>query len=450
METATLRTLLIDFDADIDLNEATLVQIHHHLFETECFTPRGLDQHLVDHLAFLKKLIEQHEFCEADDLIAYFDNKKKRFSKFFDRALDEHDRAKANEAKKQIKVLWTSYDICQQGSFSMNTSIRPLIWSLHKKTFNDYLSDLLNYFKTFYSATLRNKLSHYEGYDFRLKNEYIECSDFMECATNTCEDKYFKIYLEAFTLNRNDHVLHLLKSMKPIKNTCLHQNEFFINKSENSYKMMPAVKNNYTLDSEKFMKSYQRILHLISQEKQITEPKIKADLAHFIYQTKFHRQNVYHTCYNFDLMLNKESELEWCKPENNFSHIRSFIDSMLKMKVWKVLKSPKGRSWITTDNPGIAINLYDFVELKYILPDTSLCNFRKDTMIYFPMSSKYCLRIQPALHHEFLNQDASNTPIEIMTSSLDEVELVNGFMLGGSNKVIIAKDKKELSKFQMT
>jgi len=128
--------------------------------------------------------------------------------------------------------------------------------------------------------------------------------------------------------------------------------------------------------------------------------------------------------------------------------INTVFEEKLLVRKWVVLKSPEGYSWLTSDNPGFNLHLDDVFSGSFDrCYDSSWINLRDNSILYFPLSKEYCLRLQP--NGPDPNGDTSTTPIEFEQSPEKEVDVVNMLTLNTRDKVVIASSRKMLEQYQL-
>ncbi len=127
-----------------------------------------------------------------------------------------------------------------------------------------------------------------------------------------------------------------------------------------------------------------------------------------------------------------------------------FYEKQFSGKNWEILKSPIGHSWLTTEDPGFSIDINAFISLhKPLQPDSDFKNLEKTSVIYFPLSKNYCLRIQPQINNTQNETDESSQPIFFKDSTNIEFETINSMTVSTNKEVLISADKKTLEKFAL-
>src|SRR5690606_24993338 len=87
-----------------------------------------------------------------------------------------------------------------------------------------------------------------------------------------------------------------------------------------------------------------------------------------------------------------------------------FVYSAVSMR-WTIYKSPENKFWWTSDNPGFCHNIKEMERTQDINPKPIYNIVGVDSILYYPLSKKYCLNIHPYNKGEDLNLNATNTNI---------------------------------------
>ncbi len=127
-----------------------------------------------------------------------------------------------------------------------------------------------------------------------------------------------------------------------------------------------------------------------------------------------------------------------------------FYENQFSDKNWEILKSPNGHSWLTTEDPGFSIDINAFISVhKPLQPDPDFKNLEKTSVIYFPLSKNYCLRIQPQINNTETEADESFQPIFFKDSTNIEFETINSMTVSTNKEMLISADKETLEKFAL-
>lgn len=121
------------------------------------------------------------------------------------------------------------------------------------------------------------------------------------------------------------------------------------------------------------------------------------------------------------------------------AHLYRQYSQFLRKKKWAVLKSPSGHGWRTTDNPGISI---DVDMMTAGLHDTWADPFWKcvneRSVIYFPLSHDYCLRLTPDQEQSVPNHHGFYIGFE--DSSEQEFQVINKLAIASEPDILISAD----------
>lgn len=127
--------------------------------------------------------------------------------------------------------------------------------------------------------------------------------------------------------------------------------------------------------------------------------------------------------------------------------IHNLFEAKLSLKRWVILKRRPGHFWLTSDNPGFLININDlqggFTE---VVPRHSLLDIRPDSVLYYPLSKDYCLKLEPNV--EARDESREGMPIDYATPSDDEQDFVNGVTVSTYKKVVITNQRTTLQQIQ--
>jgi hypothetical protein len=202
---------------------------------------------------------------------------------------------------------------------------------------------------------------------------------------------------------------------------------------------------------------YEAIMNVIRREEQITDYHFKIQVTEWLVYSKF----IASDCRVVDERLEPLSRSEWSlkhlftgTPVRLYSRttmhywIRSLFDKKLSLKKWVILKCRPGQFWLTSDNPGFLINLNELNdEFTEFVPRHSLLDIRPDSVLYYPLSKEYCLRLEPPV--EVRDVSRRDIPIDYVTPPDEEQEFVNGMTVSTYKKVVITNQRKTLQEIQL-
>jgi hypothetical protein len=151
----------------------------------------------------------------------------------------------------------------------------------------------------------------------------------------------------------------------------------------------------------------------------------------------------------FDSNELREEHMQMFHDENILGFLLDYYGKNLSSKKWSVLKSPEYKSWLTSDNPGFSINVdeYDKENIE-LLPNAYWTNISHDTVLYFPLSSEYCLRIQPYNQGDDVSLNISNTPVQFELCTENEYRLVCSWIFYTHHSLLICSNREDLRIFE--
>jgi hypothetical protein len=124
--------------------------------------------------------------------------------------------------------------------------------------------------------------------------------------------------------------------------------------------------------------------------------------------------------------------------------IVNLFETKLSRKRWVILKRPPGHFWLTSDNPGFSLNINGMAQ---VTPRHSLLDIRPDSVLYYPLSKDYCLKLEPSV--SAADEENNNLPIDYALPSEGEVDFVNGVTVSTQKQLVIANQKKTLKQIQL-
>jgi len=128
--------------------------------------------------------------------------------------------------------------------------------------------------------------------------------------------------------------------------------------------------------------------------------------------------------------------------------IQQLFKTKLSLKKWVILKRLPGHFWLTSDNPGFMININELQDgFTQFVPRHSLLDIRSDSVLYYPLSKDYCLKLEPPV--ELREEDIENIPIDYIPPSEEELDFVNGVTVSTYKKVVISNQRKTWEQIQV-
>jgi hypothetical protein len=127
--------------------------------------------------------------------------------------------------------------------------------------------------------------------------------------------------------------------------------------------------------------------------------------------------------------------------------IEDLFKAKLSVKKWVILKRRPGHFWLTSDNPGFLININDLQEgFSEVVPRHSLLDIRPDSVLYYPLSKEYCLKLEPNVDSR--DESRENMAINYVMPADDEQEFVNGVTVSTYKKVVITNQRTTFQQIQ--
>ena len=147
---------------------------------------------------------------------------------------------------------------------------------------------------------------------------------------------------------------------------------------------------------------------------------------------------------NYSKYIAKQVHIDsFVNKEQNEKYLMTFIET-LNCKQWKILKSHPTFEFWTNDNPGFSPNTIErFIEET---PYHALMEINLNSIIYFPITPKYCLQLSPFKSGTSLDICGLNMEIIYEQASLQLIEYINKGVLHTCSKVIVSNNKEILEK----
>lgn len=123
------------------------------------------------------------------------------------------------------------------------------------------------------------------------------------------------------------------------------------------------------------------------------------------------------------------------------SQLNLFI-STINAKHWRIIKSiPQFEFW-TNDNPGFSPNIVERFAKDF--PYHHVMELNAQSIIFYPLSPKYCLEISPFVMGTPLDICALTMDIKYEQASPELIEFINKGVLHTCNKVLVSNNKEIL------
>jgi|LSQX01.2.fsa_nt_gb hypothetical protein len=159
------------------------------------------------------------------------------------------------------------------------------------------------------------------------------------------------------------------------------------------------------------------------------------------------------------ILYSKLRSTIWNSENNPKGHIEVFLDDSLfygfakkysqefVVKKWKILKSPNGRFWLTSDNPGFWIDLNKKIKGEFV-PDPFGFYGGANTIFYYPLTKKMCFCLSPYEKNDPIELNASNDKINFIVAEDAEFNMINKFTFLCKNRLLISSEPDSLKFFE--
>lgn len=447
MQLTMFKLLLENFVDKVTLTTVELNQAKLYIFGEVTDTEIIQDEEIQETIEYLKEIVEENGFSTVEELSGYLKRRKKGYAKFLWEAMDDVD---AQDTPSEIHIHEAPMSVAISGSYYRSSYIykQPHLDNF-EQMLQEYLTKFSTYCKEVIGRTLRNNLSSMVDLNSNI-NSY--CNAQRLTFNHISAVKGFCRYFEEFADSDNNGELFVWKSLA--NDHPVHTGGVLYFGDASAHGCLDATANNRKPrgQNDEVAIIYRHILDYLQTETPIDDHTIKEEMVDWLCYTKFHRSDVA----KFQALKEISSTFsctfasrmnELFSPNQKRAMVKKKQEykSLLLLKKWKILKSPVGHNWLTSDNPGFAIHLTAaFDHTIALTPDSTLEEIREDTVIYFPLSSEYCLRIQPAYTSLAVENYRRETAIEFEQSSDLELEVVNGLTFSTKNEIVIAKNKKTI------
>ena len=201
---------------------------------------------------------------------------------------------------------------------------------------------------------------------------------------------------------------------------------------------------------------YNHIIEVISAEKTIDTETI-GQIITWIFISRMRSPLIRNNIENKLLLLNAFNEnidYQSIKEESKIEHLSVFFDSDkfsstmwpfiggINAKIWKILVAPDGYSFLGCDNPGFLLNVNPETNQKELFKQ--FIEVDADSLVYFVLSSKYCLEICYFEQGTPLDKCAMNMNIEFEKTSVWHLDLINKGTFFTAIDVIFCNSREQL------
>lgn len=380
-QTDLLKGLLGRFVNIMYVSDEELERMHDFIFCTKPIAEAIVDDksEIYETLDYLRDLADENKLNTVTDLLKYF---------------DEQIVLSDGIIKEEKSHLPSS----SEEFLTHNFLIQKLHEELSKQT-------RFRFLENHYRDMLMPRL-------MRPSNIIHACGAHLQMLPNT-DDIHFKYYYAAFARQKMVYpkLISLVKKLKGF---------FSI-----------AIKKRVRKERIKVKELYRQIYHSIEKEQPIDNEQIKFMLSKIMLIAKYNNPD-----FRIKQLSFKERKIKSNKSEcvSDFAISKKYYQYLSK-KQWAVLKSPQGTSWNTTDNPGFSIDMDAIHDINIAAPDPYWTDISNNSMIYFPLSDQYCLRLSPGYDATSVSQE---TKIDFMHCTPEELDMVNKLALVSQPQVLIS------------
>ncbi|MDQ3109214.1 MAG: DUF4238 domain-containing protein [Bacteroidota bacterium] len=252
-----------------------------------------------------------------------------------------------------------------------------------------------------------------------------------------------KTYLKHFSINSDGHNLFVIDSSNLMKPGIQKKNSGDRIFWEENYSDSCLFQDKKTI--EKFFgmeiePTYNKIIHAIEKEREGVSFMAKQNLINWVFYTKMRSPIWEETTDGQRNRYSQQLHLE------NFTNIDRFNIAKKKFEMdalnkrWTIYKSPFGKYWWTTDNPGYCIDLKKLEVERCLSPDVYCDLSGADSILFYPLTKKICLCIHAYNKGENIFMNLRNTPISFETPNLQLYNLINHYTRLSQKRLIISAE----------
>jgi len=448
-EITKFRELLNRFFPVSTINDAAIHLAYAHLFNDTELPPAPDYPQLVSTVHYLADIITMHELQTLEDLINHYDDQKKKISSFLKALIRPGHAGNLPEKKIVLRGGFNSGKTScltqhfrrlqpeKSGGISKTNPLQQLINSMHQHLNVDYANVPID------PACGAGSFILYDHQEVMLKD-----------VIRDRRRRFSKVYLEQFS--GQNSMLFYTATPRLLSNG-IGKSHSVVRKMYSRERKSSLNSHAYNFFSRAIEQGYQQLLNVMRNEEPIADRQVKAKLAEWLYYSKFRNTNLIKVFlhgsetlrdWGFDPGNNPGSSYDALQlNEQLMAIIRKVYETKLSLKKWVILKSPPGHSWLTSDNPGFSINLQDpGSNRQKPVPDPMLAtgNIRRNTVVYYPLSKDYCLRLQPYDTHDTPLDNVKHMPITFEVSTEKELNVVNRLTYSTPYQLVITGDKKAI------
>lgn len=422
------KSVIERFHDNVVLTEKQLTDIHNYLFKEQTALHEVFTPEITSTLEYLRDIILEKGYSEISDLQSYFESLLTKAEKEYDETFNECNTNPAKDLDN-IKLLhFIGHGNELSGKVRFGNNIRDIFESTCFRVFHTCYSppELLDLDKLDNMAGSRPDFCFSGSYFLDTK---IHASHFTDI------DCVFIIELKTGERQRYTN----FPDVKPMP--------FGLNHLDIRPSNVELVSNSI---EDKLKCHYDTLIDRLATRQTIFDESFKEYLIEWL---------LYFKVRNLEIDMRKQRSCsgtwkEWELGKVKEIFYESFHETVRKFykqfsnEDWTILKSPDGHSWLTTENPGFSVDLDDFTSLDLLLkPDPGL-SVKKTSVVYFPLSKDFCLRIQPKLNGEPIIKEDNKQPAIIIKESTDvEFKTINSMTVSTNGELLISADRETLEKF---
>lgn len=362
------------------------------------------DSEIYDTLDFLRDLVNENGFTSADELMYYFRDQEA----VSDRFIEEEQKIIPHNQVMDLQLIHDFYAEGPGVKLLSYQTIEPVkqYELIVDNLFHTLSKDLdLQCIEKSYREISLVKPN-------RPKDFWLACGLHTQLLPNT-DHVHFDHYYRAFAPQEKVYVkvISLLKRFRTWFSGLSWKNPFGVSSDMRRMHRQRL----------KMKDMYKKINQRVREEQPIQSEEVQRLLSRIMMISKLN---------NPDFMAQHQAT-------SSLLYRRYY--QFLKKKSWAVLKSPSGQSWRTTDNPGFSIDVDMMNEVdhdSFVDPYWKCVNER--SVIYFPLSNEYCLRLTP--EQQQLAHNQCNSYIGFEYSSEREFQVINKLAIASQPEVLISAE----------
>ena len=433
------RDLLDQLSPDYFITEVDVLQIHAYLFEQPLSLDFPAGSPLIEIITYLREIIVSQCLDNIEELICYYEQKSKKIDDFLDDLVEQY-QGSINS------VLELDYTTLLREKLMENTYFGGYnrLSGIHVNSYNQ-LKLTCNIKTDIYSTIKRHLQSSIPSNKCITINYSLPSGEWV--------DVVGKNYLEQFSAHKNVDCIFVMKFDGPLEKS----EHFALCESKmRRANMVDWIMHYY---SSRQAPDYYGIIDVVRKEQTISDSNFKFMLFEWLIYSKLiisdylywednpirevaFSANTVYPIFNYQ-------DIYYYSGHGYRGWINLLLETKLSGKKWSILKRPERLFWLTSDNPGFMININE-VEAgrKERQPAHSVTEIRPDTVLYYPLSKDYCLRIEPICLDT--DQQPDNSPIKFEPASEGELNFVNELTISTHREMVIASQKKMLKQYKHT